>query len=302
MFEGQVSDPSVYSDFTALARLKQQSRQDDSAALEEVARQFESIFLSMVMKGMRNASIEGGLFESTQTEFYEDLYDKQLSATLSRDGGIGLAELIVKQLTHGKGSALRDEISQVDESHQTGNVYSGVTTANVSPQINSKESFFKLLRPVAENVSQETGFPAEILLAQSALETGWGKSVIRYPNGASSNNLFGIKADNRWQGKTVLSSTLEYADGVAVRKNEKFRAYSSYRDSMIDYVDFIRNNARYQEALKSLSEPDRYFDLIHQAGYATDPEYTSKIKKILVSDVRDQLSIPLKMSDAGPLI
>jgi len=115
-----------------------------------------------------------------------------------------------------------------------------------------------------------------VLLAQSALETGWGKHIPRHADGRSSFNLFGIKADRGWQGDSVGVGTLEYRNGEMRREQARFRAYETPADSFIDYVAFLRRNPRYGEALKSRSG-EEFIRGLQKAGYATDPRYADKI-------------------------
>lgn len=300
MFDNQITDASVYSDFSALTKLRAQSGQNDDKTLKIVAEQFESIFINMIFKGMRSAKIEGGIFESSQMEFYEDLFDKQLSSTLSNNGGVGLSEIIVRQLISDQKTP-QSQASTFGHKNVSPAVHQFDNPVKDTNKIDSKESFFRVLLPIAKQVSENTGFPPEVLLAQSALETGWGKFVMNRVNGKSSYNLFGIKADNRWDGDTVISNTLEYHDGIAVKSSEKFRAYSSYSESMKDYVGFIKSNPRYQDAVRVLDNPNQYFESIQQAGYATDPNYSNKVNKILNNDILNPASAVLKMDYGRPI-
>ena len=145
----------------------------------------------------------------------------------------------------------------------------------------SPEDFVERLLPIARETAGELGVDPRVLVAQAALETGWGKAVIQREDGSSSNNLFGIKADSRWSGDRVHANTLEYEDGLVVRKREPFRAYDSYADSFRDYLAFLRDNPRYGEALNRTGDPRGFMQALQQAGYATDPAYANKILAIL---------------------
>lgn len=149
--------------------------------------------------------------------------------------------------------------------------------------IQSPEDFVHKLWPYARQAGDELGLDPKALLAQAALETGWGKSVIRSPNGRNSHNLFGIKADRRWAGEKVMVPTLEFEDGVPVRRQAPFRAYSSFDESFRDYVEFVRSSSRYQQALAVAEDANAYFSQLQQGGYATDPRYAEKISKIINS-------------------
>lgn len=149
---------------------------------------------------------------------------------------------------------------------------------------NSPAEFVSALRPYAEKAAAELNVNADVLLAQAALETGWGKHVIHTQNGANSFNLFNIKADTRWQGDKVNVSTLEYRQGVAQQERADFRRYDDYAQSFSDYVDFLQANPRYQQALEVGVDSSAYAEALQEAGYATDPAYADKIKSLLASD------------------
>jgi len=152
-------------------------------------------------------------------------------------------------------------------------------------RIYSAEDFVNRLRPYAEIAAKELGVEANVLLSQAALETGWGKSVIKASDGSSSYNLFNIKANKSWKGAQQKVETIEYKDGVARKEMAGFRAYSSYQESFNDYVNFIKTNPRYRTAIKMAGKPERYMHELQQAGYATDPNYAKKVMKIYQSKV-----------------
>ncbi|WP_439134338.1 flagellar assembly peptidoglycan hydrolase FlgJ, partial [Pseudomaricurvus sp.] len=155
------------------------------------------------------------------------------------------------------------------------------------------ESFKEHLLLLARKAAEALGVHGEVLLSQAALETGWGKHLIKDESGQNSYNLFGIKADSSWQGDKAVVSTLEYRDGVPVRERASFRAYSSFAESFQDYVSFIKNNSRYQEALKAASDAVEYVKGLQQAGYATDPKYADKIIGIV------EQHFPERLKDRG---
>jgi flagellar protein FlgJ len=165
---------------------------------------------------------------------------------------------------------------------------------------NPKE-FVKRLWPWAQEAAEQLGLAPVTLLAQAALETGWGKHMMRLADGSPANNLFGIKADRRWEGGKVSSGTLEFEQGVAVRKKESFRAYDSLRDSFRDYVDFLRSNPRYSEALANSGDAKSFFSELQQAGYATDPAYAEKVVAVLESPEMKQALEQFKHAAERPL-
>ena len=153
-----------------------------------------------------------------------------------------------------------------------------------SPVFDSPQAFVESLTPLASQIGASMGVDHKALIAQAALETGWGKHISQDSSGKSSFNLFNIKADHRWSGDTVTVSTLEYRDGVAVREKASFRAYGSYEESFKDYLQFISESPRYQQALQRGDNGHEYAKALQVAGYATDPAYADKISNILVSD------------------
>jgi flagellar protein FlgJ len=286
----------VYTDFSGLAALKARARDDRDAALDQVSRQFESLFMQLMLKSMRDASFGGGLMDSKQSEFYREMYDKQIAMDMAQNQGIGLADVIKRQLGGSEaaqrdGRTIEDYVGMPIPTAVVGTAEEptseAVAAANdpTSIQLNgSPESFLGQLWPVAEEAAAKLNLAPEALLAQAALETGWGRHVIRHRHGDSSHNLFGIKADSRWQGDRVQVSTLEYRDGIPLKTKADFRAYGSFEASFADYVDFLQRNPRYRNALSKTEQPGEYFSALQEAGYATDPAYADKIRSILDSE------------------
>ncbi|MBC9250406.1 flagellar rod assembly protein/muramidase FlgJ [Pseudomonas alcaligenes] len=144
----------------------------------------------------------------------------------------------------------------------------------------SAEDFVATMLPMAEEAAQKIGVDARYLVAQAALETGWGKSIIQQADGSSSHNLFGIKAQSGWDGDSARVLTTEYKGGKAVKEAAQFRTYDSFQQSFNDYVSFLQGNGRYQEALDATDNPERFVRELQEAGYATDPQYARKIAQI----------------------
>ncbi len=292
----QLDTPQVYTDFQALTALRARARDDKDAALDDVAHQFESLFVQMMLKSMRDASLGDGLMDSKQSDFYREMYDKQIAMDISQNRGIGLADVIKRQLggavdTSYRGLSPQDYLGMPIFAKPVAPASDSIALEGVAARATetvsfdgSPESFLGALRPAAEKAAARLGIAPEALLAQAALETGWGKHVMRHRDGASSHNLFGIKADGRWSGERVRVNTLEYQDGIAVKTRANFRAYASYEDSFADYVDFVQRNPRYAEALKRTDDPAAYFSALQEAGYATDPIYADKVLRLLSGD------------------
>ena len=293
----KIQDTDVYTDFSGLAKLKTEARQNSPEALTKVASQFESIFLNMVLKSMRQAKLADGIMDSDQSKFFQDMYDQQLAVHLSASPGIGLADLIVKQLSpkqsddvekmgvedYLKHSIQRRLQIQPEKSQTVLKSQRTPLSAAVNKQQNlsPKQQFVEQLLPYAKQAAQQIGVDESVLIAQAALETGWGKAVIKHEDGRSSFNLFNIKAGRGWQGAKVDKVSLEYRDGVARKQKSAFRAYQSYQESFMDYARFIKQNPRYGQALKQAGDAEQYMHELQKAGYATDPDYAKKVLRIL---------------------
>jgi len=289
-----VENADIYTDFSSLAKLKNEAKDKTPQAIKEVAKQFESVFVGMMLKSMRQAKLADGILDNSQSDFYRDMYDQQLSIHLSGESGIGLAEVIERQLSPDQSSAVakNQSIADYERRSRVNHVAKNDRMAELNepvlkqlnlqntPAIDSAADFVNQLRPYAEQAAKKLGVDANMLLAQSALETGWGKSVIKSKDGSSSYNLFNIKADKSWKGEQTRVNTLEFKDGIAKKEMAGFRSYNSYQQSFDDYVDFIQSNPRYKTAIKMADKAERYMHEVQQAGYATDPEYADKVIKI----------------------
>jgi len=145
---------------------------------------------------------------------------------------------------------------------------------------NAKD-FIDGLLPFAKKVSEKIGLDPRLLIAQAALETGWGKFIMHDEKGQASHNLFGIKSNNGWKGDAVSINTLEVEKGEFVKKKESFRMYQNFEESFKDFINFIESNPRYQSAIDSANDSKTFVQSLQSAGYATDPNYANKIINIL---------------------
>ncbi|HDY7447276.1 TPA: flagellar assembly peptidoglycan hydrolase FlgJ [Vibrio vulnificus] len=294
------NDIGFIHDISNLDKLRQQAVNDkdggEQKALEAAAKQFESIFTSMLFKSMReaNSGFESDLMNSQNQLFYRQMLDEQMASELSSSGSLGLADMIVAQLSSGKGIdknelAMREagqeapqrmpiNRSKARETEQR-LIESGQLARIDKARFDSPESFITSMRPYAERAAKSLGVEPSLLLAQAALETGWGQKVVKNARG-SSNNLFNIKADRSWAGDKVTTQTLEFHDNTPVKETAAFRSYDSFADSFNDYVAFLNNNPRYQTALQHNGDSESFIRGIHRAGYATDPEYADKVLKV----------------------
>jgi len=318
MLSGKVSD---YNDIAGLESLKFDKR-DQAERIDEVSRQFESMYVSMMLKGMRSANkvfSEGNPLNSQQTEFYQDMYDSQLAVSLSSSKGLGLASVIKEQLmqrynltesgakstsmdganpgyslesylrnpvkTAQSRQALESTMTEVDlqlalNAPQLETAMPRMNQVDAA-QLNGPDSFIEQLYPLAKKVEVETGIDARLMLAQSALETGWGQHQIMTEEGQPSFNLFGIKAQRDWGGPHTEITTTEYREGVPLKERAQFRVYPSFEESFRDYAAFLQSHDRYQNALDQREDPVAFAHALQASGYATDPQYGNKIEQIV---------------------
>jgi flagellar protein FlgJ len=280
-------------DFAALASLRKDAvHSQDTATLKAAAKQFESLFTQMMLKSMRDANrtfSDGSPLSSSQGDFYQDMFDDQIALHLSTGKGLGLADMLVRQLTQSgmvtpKDAATAQPAVDATFPAQNQNAQSqNVQGQNVSasadhrPLAQSKEDFVRMMWPHAQRAASALGVDPNAIVAQAALETGWGRSVPAHGSGSSSFNLFGMKAGSSWEGATANVPTLEFSDGVAVRKVERFRAYDSPADSFNDYARLIGSNPRYENARGAGGDVASFAAALQNGGYATDPNYAQKI-------------------------
>jgi flagellar protein FlgJ len=306
-------------DVSGLAALKRQAKSGDPAANKVVARQFEALFLQMVLKSMREATPREGMFESDQTRMYESLLDQQLGQALGGSGrGTGLAAMIEAQLARqnpepqspdgpiplhrpatayplplDKALPLRRDTVPASIPLQNRSLAPPVAVppgSGLAPAASgaAQRAFVDRMLPAAVAAERSTGIPAHFVVAHAALETGWGKSEPRRADGSPSFNVFGIKAGRGWQGPVAEAATTEYAGGVAQTRVERFRAYNSYEEAFHDYAKLLVGNPRYADVLGA-QEPAGFARGLQAAGYATDPQYAAKLERIIGGTTLRQL-------------
>lgn len=270
-------------DTQSLEQLRAQARQSPDQALSAAAHQFESVFLNMMLKSMREATPQDGMFDSEQTRMFTGMLDQQLAQSMA-SRGVGLADIMVKQLGRFQNAEnLRtggDPLSSAFPSAYNTEGLAGVGDLPTGAH-NVRQDFMNRMMPHAIKASQASGVPPQLMLGQAALESGWGNREVRMADGSTSYNLFGIKANAGWNGKVAEAITTEYRDGVAHKQVEKFRAYSSYAEAFHDYANMIRNNPRYAEVLQQGGDIAGMAQAIQNAGYATDPKYADKLAQIM---------------------
>ncbi|OUR90551.1 hypothetical protein A9Q81_18865 [Gammaproteobacteria bacterium 42_54_T18] len=385
-----LSSTHGYNDVSGLQKLRTGAKNNDDQALEAVAKQLEGVFLNMMLKSMREANSmfgEDNPLNSKETEFYQGMYDQQISLTMAEGKGIGLADVIIRQMrgvggdqqkieellaknetksdAEGVGFPLNREIKNQglpldmqksgydlpekkteyvlplerarsvswgvnsDKVNAPGIESTSISSSNTDglsakpiaasigipvssrvsiteqadridvtpPESSSLEStsltsmlqyafptaaaFVEVITPYAKAAANELGIDVNAIVAQAALETGWGNHIVRGNDGKSSLNLFGIKSNSHWAGDRATVKTLEYKDGIAAKETADFRSYKSMDEAFQDYISFLKDNPRYKHALENTNTAKDWGFQLQQAGYATDPNYGKKIAGIV---------------------
>lgn len=273
---------SLAMDSQSLDALRAQAKQAPDKALKSAAQQFESVFLNMMLKSMREATPQDGMFDNEQTKMFTGMLDQQFAQNMA-SRGVGLADIMVKQLSRNAGlPAVKGE-----EGGGKGAVLSpmppNVSTSAIPSAYNgnTQQDFMNRMLPHAMQASQPGGVPPHLMLGQAALESGWGKREIRNADGTNSYNLFGIKAGANWNGKVAAVTTTEYSNGVAHKQVENFRAYPSYAAAFQDYAQMMNNNPRYAAVLQQGGDHAGMAQALQKAGYATDPNYADKLVQVM---------------------
>lgn len=278
-------------DSQSLNNLKRLAGNDPQAHAKDVAKQVEGMFVQMMMKSMRDALPKDGLFNTEQSRMFTSMYDQQMAQQIAQRG-LGLADTIVKQMLGAQ---------PPDESAGTVPMLLDKNTLNTLPPLameqmvrravpkmpqpsasmsgGSRDFIAQLTQP-AQAASAASGIPHHLIMAQAALESGWGQRQIMTADGRPSFNIFGIKATGNWQGDTTEITTTEFENGVAKKVKASFRVYGSYFEALSDYVKLISNNPRYA-AVANASSAEQGAHALQKAGYATDPKYAEKLVSMI---------------------
>jgi flagellar protein FlgJ len=314
-------------DANGLNDLRRAAKDNSPEAIKATAKQFEAMFMNMMLKSMREATPQDGPFDSEQSRSFTAMLDQQLSQNLANKG-MGLADVLVGQLTKTKGqntdasteptsskknnvlnatqAALYQSMATLEKAtpaadkavkvlQASGGLAStadGDSMAMASPALAAygtkpsgpsaaRKAFQQSMMTAAQDASLNFAIPTHYLVGQAALESGWGQHEIKGADGSPSFNLFGIKASGDWQGKVVSTMTTEYVNGNKQMRLEKFRAYDSYAASFNDFANLIRSNPRYSNVIGNGQGIKDYALALQQGGYATDPQYASKLARTI---------------------
>lgn len=301
--------------------LRAQAAAAPQQSLKGVAKQFDAVFLQMMLKSMREATPQDSLLDSRDGAQFTSMLDEQLAQQMSSKG-VGVADALIKQLSRNAGgsgaggtsgaagaagtlgapgssggsgvegnAAMMNALaraysnSAANGALSKGAGYSGASALTPPLRGNGNspkvDAFVDKMAAPAQAAAEATGIPARFIIGQAALESGWGKGEIRNANGSPSHNVFGIKATKEWTGKTVSTVTTEYVNGRPRKVVEKFRAYDSYQEAMTDYANMLRNNPRYASVVNNTHDAASFAHGMQRAGYATDPHYAKKLISIM---------------------
>jgi len=305
------ADPALYAlDPRSLGALRHAAKGDANGSLRTVAQQFESMFMNILLKSMRSTT-EGGIFDSEHSRLYTELADQQVAQKIATTGkGLGIADMLLAQMHRGAPAApgsedakpipLRAEAAPIPLKTERGPIPlkatlpgSDMMPLNASAQAQpasagiTPREFVAAVWDPAARAGQELGVAPHALVAQAALESGWGKREIRLPDGSGSHNLFGIKAGPEWQGKTAEVVTTEYVNGAPQKQVARFRAYDSYADAFADYARLLKTSPCYAQALQA-ADGHEFAAALQRAGYATDPAYAAKLSRVMGSETLRQ--------------
>ncbi|WP_423195597.1 MULTISPECIES: flagellar assembly peptidoglycan hydrolase FlgJ [unclassified Cupriavidus] len=317
--------------------LKNQARAGNNEnTLKAAAKQFEAVFTQMVLKSMRDATPQDGMFDSEQTKLYMSMMDQQLSQQLSARG-IGLADAMYRQLARAAGVQVPQTMATMQNGVTGAQAAAGAQNAQMAAMLDSRgatdadgpapatpplgtilpgnawspttgirqyqaagewqggqsdlgqlpddspahiSEFVNRMAGPAMAASRASGVPAKLIVGQAALESGWGRREIAYPDGSTTHNVFGIKAGANWRGPVAEVMTTEYVDGQPQKVRARFRAYGSYEEACADYARLLTTNPRYAGVVAA-NTADEAAHGLQRAGYATDPAYGEKLVRIM---------------------
>ena len=271
-----------------LDALRAKAGSDPRGAVKEAAKAFETLFMQELLKSMRASTMATGMFDNAGTKLGNEWLDSQYAtASAGRPGG--LADVIARQLERQMGMA-PGPIPSTARANPTPAPLRPAQTpvAEVRPPQRAAADFVRSHRDAAQAAESSSGIPAAFMVAQAALETGWGRREILHADGSPSHNLFGIKAGPGWKGPVAEVTTTEFVEGRPVKLKAAFRAYGSYAESFADYARLIGTSPRYAQVMASADDAARFAQGLQRAGYATDPQYADKLARVIDTTLRLQ--------------
>lgn len=278
----------LVTDSRSLDGLRRSAGQDPKSAAREAAKQFESLFMNELMKTMRASTQATGMLDNQSTKLGTEMLDAQLVSKMAGQPG-SLSDVIARQLER-QMALVPGPIPSAGTANKSLPIVSAPDAVPKLPE-KSAAGFVQQHSQAAEAAAAESGIPAQFMLAQAALETGWGKREIIGRDGSNSHNLFGIKAGSNWDGPTVDVTTTEYIGDQPRKMVQKFRAYASEAESFADYARLMKDSPRYANVVANASDAKQFASGLQRAGYATDPLYAEKLGKVINTTLRLQRSM-----------
>jgi flagellar protein FlgJ len=278
----------------ALADLKAMAKENPQQNAAAVAHQFESLLVGLVLKESHKDNLGGKLFENHATELAQELLDQEIGLHVAQKANLGFERFLTQGIAqrepgHSSLQAASHFLHPLDRGIHAVEMPQSAKGAISAQRVGSnlfegqpwsREAFVAALQAPIASVAARLGVDSHALMAQAALESGWGRRILQLPDGQSSFNVFNIKADKSWPGPAVEAASVEEEGGIAVLRTSRFRVYGSLQEGIADYANFLDRNPRYQEALRQ-RDAAGYITALAQAGYATDGQYASKVLDVM---------------------
>jgi flagellar protein FlgJ len=282
-----------FGDARGVEQLRQRAAADPKAAVRDASRQFETLFMQQLLKTMREASDSSGSLDNEGSKLGTEMLDTQWA---SKSAGLpgGLSDVIARQLERQMGLSpgpipRNDSANKAAAAAPATAVAPATAKAGIPQQ--AAASFVAQHTAAAKSAEAATGIPAEFMVSQAALETGWGRKEMRAADGTPTYNMFGIKAGANWKGATADVVTTEYLNGEPRKVVQKFRAYGSYAESFNDYAKLMKDSPRYARVVNAGADAKGFAQGLQKAGYATDPAYAEKLSRVINTTLRLQRSV-----------
>ena len=289
--------------FSGLAQLRSDAQAHNPQSIMAVAKQFEAVLMQEMLSAMSATSFGSDLTGKNAGPMFKSMFNQQIAQTVSQGQGMGIAQPLAREIAsryhlhwgeNGK-PALAEGNMPVPERNAALPSPAVASLSWVKPSqalVRQATAFVAAILPAVQSVARKLGVAPKAIIAQAALETGWGSHV-------AGNNLFGIKGSGSWQGPSVSSLTHEFENGVNQVETAAFRAYGSFRASVQNYAQLLLNNPRYQSALGQGNNVAAFAEALQQGGYASDPQYAGKLVAVADSPLMEQVMAGLPQSAAG---
>lgn len=291
--------------FSGLAQLRSDAQAHNPQSIMAVAKQFEAVLMQEMLSAMSATSFGSDLTGKNAGPMFKSMFNQQIAQTVSQGQGMGIAQTLAREIAsryhlhwgeHGKPALAEAEggmpVPARNAALQSPAAASPSWAKPSQALVQQATDFVAAILPAVQSVARKLGVAPKAIIAQAALETGWGSHV-------AGNNLFGIKGAGSWQGPSVSSLTHEFEDGVNQVETAAFRAYGSFRASVQNYAHLLLDNPRYQSALGQGNNVAAFAEALQQGGYASDPQYAGKLVAVADSPLMEQVMAGFPQGAAG---